>query len=92
MIAWMEHAAMEALAPCLDNQTESSVGVFLQVEHLRASVVGELITTTAIVSKVEGRRVDFEVSATDASGTVIGRGAHARFVVDIAKFMSKIEK
>lgn len=91
MAALMENAAMQAIAPFLDS-AESSVGISLNITHDRATAVGDTVTATATVTGVDGRRVDFEVSADDSSGAVIGKGAHARFVVDKEKFMAKIEK
>lgn len=91
MIALMEQAAMRAIAPFLDS-TESSVGVLLNISHNRATAVGDTVIATATVIDVDGRRIDFEVNATDSSKTVIGTGTHTRFVVDKEKFMTKIEK
>ena len=39
---------------------------------------------------VEGRRLRFEVEATDAVGTVIGRGTVERVVVDDARFLARL--
>lgn len=91
MAALMENAAMQAIAPFLD-KSESSVGISLNITHDRATTVGDTVTATATVTRVDGRRIDFEVNATDSTGAVIGRGVHTRFVVDKEKFMAKIEK
>lgn len=91
MTALMENAAMEAIAPQLD-PTESSVGIALNITHDRASRVGETVSATATVSTTDGRRIDFTVKAADSAGRVIGQGTHSRFVIDVEKFMSKIEK
>lgn len=92
MAALMENAAMKAIAPLLD-PGESSVGVALHLTHDRASAVGEQIRATATVTAVEGRRIEFRIEATDASGEkLLGRGTHTRFVVEAEKFMNKIGK
>lgn len=91
MAALMENAAMQAIVPFLDDQ-ESSVGISLNITHDRATAVGDTVTATATVTGVDGRRIDFELSAADSTGTIIGKGLHARFVVDKEKFMAKIEK
>lgn len=83
---------MLAVAPFLDAITESSVGIALNIEHLAASGVGESVSATATVSGAEGRRIDLDLVATDSHGQTIGRGTHARFVVDVQKFMAKIGK
>lgn len=94
MAALMEHAAMTAIAPFLDRtpEEESSVGISLNITHERATAVGDTVNATAVVTRVDGRRVDFDIQAADSSGQVIGRGTHTRFVVNVAKFMAKIEK
>lgn len=94
MTALMEKAAMLAVKPFLDYspKEESSVGISLEVTHDRATAVGDTVSATAVVTAVDGRRIDFEVSATDSQGRIIGRGVHARFVVEVEKFMGKIEK
>lgn len=91
MTALMENAAMLAIAPFLDD-TESSVGISLNITHERATPVGETVSATATVRIADGRRIDFDIQASDSSGYIIGRGVHARFVVDMEKFMAKIEK
>lgn len=91
MAALMENAALSAIAPLLD-ETESSVGISLNITHDRATGIGDSVSATAVVTAVEGRRIDFEISASDSSGTRIGGGTHARFVVNVEKFMSKIGK
>ena len=45
---------------------------------------------TAILAEAEGRKLTFNVGARDAEG-MIGEGVHVRFVVDRAKFMSKVK-
>lgn len=92
MIALMEQAAMRAIAPFLETDTESSVGISLNISHNRATAIGDTVIATATVTGIDGRRIDFEVSATDSSKTEIGTGTHIRFVVDREKFMAKIEK
>ncbi|MDE6500074.1 MAG: thioesterase family protein [Rikenella sp.] len=92
MAALMERAAMEAVAPFLE-PGESSVGTALNITHDRASGIGNTIQATARIIRVEGRRIDFRIEATDLSNaTTIGSGTHTRFVVDVEKFMRKIEK
>lgn len=91
MTALMENAAMLAIAPFLD-QAESSVGISLNISHDRATAIGDTVSATATVTLADGRRIVFEIQATDSRGDTIGRGTHARFVVDVQKFMARIEK
>jgi len=87
MIALMELAACECLADCLD-AGQASVGTEVSVEHVAASPVGAVITASATVESVDGRKIVFSVSAHDGVGE-IGKGLHTRFLIDEEKFMSK---
>ncbi len=42
----------------------------------------------AVLKKIDGRRLRFEVSATDAGG-LVAAGKFTRVVVDVDDFMSK---
>jgi len=86
MIALMEQAACNALVGVIDADA-TTVGVSISVEHKAPTVCGK-ITATAKVIAVDGRRIDFELSACDESGE-IGTGIHSRFIVNIEKFIAK---
>ena len=87
MIAAMEKAACEALAPYL-KPGQTSVGIAINVEHTAATPLGMEVTIEATVTGKEGRRVDFDLVARDEVG-VIGHGTHARFIVDSERFQEK---
>ena len=89
MIALMEKATVNAVAPFLENG-ETTVGTQINVSHCKASAVGAVITARAELSEVQGRKLVFDVSAVDDKGDVIGEGSIERFVVFAEKFMSKL--
>ena len=89
MIALMEQAACEALVGELDADS-TTVGVNISVEHKAATVSGK-ITATAKVIGINGRRIDFELAASDESGE-IGAGVHSRFIVNVDKFLAKAKE
>ena len=62
----------------------------MRLEHLAASAVGSEVTAEAVVVAVEGRRVRFDVEATDAVGTVLARGTVERVVVDEERFLTRV--
>ena len=64
----------------------------MALEHLAPSAVGETVTVVAVVQTVEGRRIGFEVEATDAGGTVVGRGTVERVVVDDERFLARLDR
>lgn len=87
VVAWMEIAAVEALAPYLADG-ETTVGTEVSIEHLAASPVGAVIQCTAVVTAVEGRTITFDVSAEQAD-VVVARGVHRRVLVDRARFLAR---
>lgn len=90
MIALMEAAAVEAVQEYLP-EGWTTVGISVDVEHLRPSPLGEAVTAEAILVKREGRELNFSVAAADSSG-VIGQGNHKRFIVDLEAFMGKLRR
>ena len=88
MCALMENAAMLAVAPHLEAE-QTTVGTALNIEHLRATKVGEEITATAVLTEINGRELKFNIAARDEVG-IIGEGTHTRFIVNREKFMSKL--
>lgn len=88
MVALMENAAMQAVAPHLE-EGATTVGSEMNTTHIKPSGLGAVITATAVLTAVEGRKLTFTVAARDGEG-LIGEGTHVRFVVDRARFMSKV--
>ena len=89
MCALMENAAMTAVANHLE-EGQTTVGTALNIEHSRATKVGEIITATAVLTEVNGRELQFNIAARDEVG-VIGEGTHTRFIVNREKFMAKLK-
>ena len=88
MVALMEGAACEALAPAL-KETDTTVGTMLNIEHIAATPVGMEVRAEAEVIAVEGRVITFSVTAFDESGE-IGRGTHKRVLINSQKFLDKV--
>lgn len=87
MVALMEGAACDAIAPCIgENQT--TVGTALNIEHISATPVGLEVRAVAEVTAVEGKVITFSVTAYDEAGE-IGRGTHKRVLVNSQKFLEK---
>ena len=88
MMALMENAAMLAVASHLP-EGSTTVGGHIAASHIKPTAVGEAVTATATVIKVEGKKIKFEVQA-HCGDTLIGEGTHLRFIVDKEKFMSRL--
>ena len=90
MILIMENAALNAIKPYLE-PSESAVGTSVDVKHLSATPVGHEVRATAEVVRVEGKRIDYTVSASDEQGE-IGKGTHQRIVIDLPSFNERLAK
>ena len=88
MIAFMEKAASELVRPFLE-QGNTTVGTLVNISHLKASLVGEIIKVESELVEVDRKRLVFKVTASSDAG-VIGEGTHERFIVNSEKFMSKL--
>ena len=90
MIALMENAAVNALAPYLA-EGEGSVGTRLEVTHDAATPIGMQVWAEAELTAVEGRKLTFAVRAYDQAGP-IGGGTHERFVIAVDRFLAKAQR
>ena len=88
MMALMENAAMLAVAHHLPEGC-TTVGGHISSSHLKPSKLGDTVTATATVIRVEGKKIEFKVEA-HCGDTLLGEGTHLRFVVDREKFMSRL--
>jgi len=88
MIMVMENAALNAIKPYLD-ANESALGTRVDVRHLAATPVGRRVMGEAEVTKVEGRRIEFKIRATDG-GEEIGIGTHERTIINLVRFAERL--
>jgi predicted thioesterase len=89
MIMAMENAALEALKPYFA-PGETAVGTHVDVAHLASTTLGRHVAAHAEVTACDGRRVDFRVHAVDGD-VEIGRGTHARMVIDLRRFQERLQ-
>ena len=90
LLAWCEEATCRALDPALP-PGETTVGTSVRLDHLAPSGVGTRVSVRAEVAAVDGRRVTLTVEATDAAGTVVGRGTVERVVVEARRFLDSLD-
>ena len=79
MIMVMENAALNAIKPDLE-AGETALGTRVDVRHLAATPAGRPVMGDAEVTRVDGRKIEFSVSASDAAGA--DRRRHARAHAD----------
>lgn len=88
MVGLMEWACMQLMAPHLD-PGEGSLGVHIDVNHTAATPPGFAITVIVECTRVDGKKLSFNVKAHDGVDQ-IGAGRHERFVVEWAKFSARV--
>ena len=87
IVALCEEAAVAAVVGHLA-EGETTVSMRVQLDHLAPSAVGSTVTAIAKLEKVEGRRLKFSVSVSDARG-LVAAGKVTRVVVERDRFMDK---
>ena len=88
MMALMENAAMLAVALRLP-EGSTTVGGHIAASHLRPTAVGQTVTATAKVIAVDGRKIEFAVTA-HCGETLLGEGTHTRFIIDRDRFLARL--
>ena len=89
MMALMENAAMLAVKDKLPEGC-TTVGGHIESSHLKPSKVGDKVSATSEVTKVDGKKIEFKVAAYSGD-TLLGEGTHLRFIVDRERFLSKLK-
>ena len=88
MMALMENAAMLAVAGHLPEGC-TTVGGHISSSHLKPSKLGDTVTATATVTRIDGKKIEFTIQA-HCGDVLLGEGSHLRFIVDKEKFMSRL--
>ena len=88
LIRDIEQTCLAFIAEHAD-EGEHSVGTAIELKHLAPTPLGMTVEITATVSGIEGRAVDFEVTAHDGIDEVC-RCRHGRFVVLIDKVKERV--
>jgi predicted thioesterase len=88
MVKDVEYASLGLIEEHLD-EGESSVGIHVEIDHLAATPLGHSIEVEVEIVSVEGRKVSLKAEVRDAV-EVVGRGAHVRFVIDVARHRERL--
>ncbi len=90
MIGIMENASMNCVQEALE-EGQGTVGIHLDVKHLAATPMGMEVRAVAELIEIDGKKLRFKVEAFDEDKK-IGEGTHDRFIINVEKFMSKLQK
>jgi fluoroacetyl-CoA thioesterase len=84
LVAFCEETARTLIDPALpDGQT--TVGTMIELTHTAPTPPGMQVRVTARLASVDGRRLRFDLEASDEVEP-IGTGAHVRYVVEESAF------
>lgn len=89
VVALCEQATCAALVGHLAEGC-TTVGMRVQLDHLRPTPIGATVNAEAVLDKIEGRRLTFTVSATDTKG-LVAAGKVTRVMVEVDRFMEKTQ-
>jgi predicted thioesterase len=89
VIALAEQASVEAVADAL-KPGATTVGYEVQLAHLSPTPVGGKVTAEAILESIEGRRLTFRVSVSDARG-LVAAGRITRVIVMRDRFVERAQ-
>ena len=89
MIALMEKACKESVAPFLD-EGQGTVGIRLEVDHLAATPIGQKVWVDSELSAGDKRILTVAVTAWSEKEK-IGEGIHKRCVILNDRFLEKMK-
>jgi predicted thioesterase len=87
VVALVEEAAVDAVSAGL-KPGSTTVGMRVQLDHLRPTAVGAEVVAEAVLERVEGRRLVFTVSVADPRG-LVAAGKVTRVLVELDRFLEK---
>jgi len=88
LITLMESTAKD----CVDLHLSlgyTTVGTEVNIRHIKATPVGMKVKCEAILSKIEGKKLTFNIEAWDEKGK-IGEGTHVRYMINTEEFMNRV--
>jgi len=89
MVGLFEWTCIQAINPHIDWPREQTVGIDVKLNHLAATPPGLTVTVNVKLEEVDGRKLVFSIVADDGIDK-ISEGTHDRFIIDVAKFNTKI--
>ena len=89
LLALSEAATIDTIAGSLPAGS-TSVSMRIHFDHVRPIPVGLTVFATALLERVEGRRLTFSVEAHDADGNLVGSGRIVRIVVERQRFSERV--
>jgi fluoroacetyl-CoA thioesterase len=89
MVALMENAAYKSIEQFLP-EGHSTVGMEINVKHLKATLPGKKLIAKSKVTAVDGRKISFKVEVYEGKD-LAGKCTHDRFLINNEKFIEKLK-
>jgi fluoroacetyl-CoA thioesterase len=89
MVSDIERTCKDFLAQYLTDE-QNSVGMRVEIDHLGPALLDTWVDINITVTEVDRRKITFQAEVRDALD-VIGKAAHIRFVVELAKQRERLE-
>jgi len=84
-----EGVSADLMAPHL-GPGETSVGISMNLKHTAPTPLGMEVRAVTEVTGVEGRKITFKLEAFDEKEK-IGEAVHERFIINLEKFLQRLE-
>jgi fluoroacetyl-CoA thioesterase len=91
LVGLVEWTCIQLVNPHLDWPREQTVGTRVELGHIAPTPPGFEVTTRVRLVEVDGRRLVFEVSASDGPDAIC-EGRHERMVIDAERFAARLAK
>ncbi len=84
----IEHACRDLIFSRVPDG-QDSVGTIVNIAHIAPTLLGMKVDVTVTVAEIDGRKVVFDVVASDSLDKIC-KGRHERFIVDVAKTQERL--
>ncbi|MCP5073528.1 MAG: LysR family transcriptional regulator [Rhodobacteraceae bacterium] len=84
----IEHACRDLIVARV-SVGQDSVGTIVSIAHTAPTLLGMDVEITVTVAELDGRKVAFEITASDNLDKIC-KGRHERFIVDVEKTKERL--
>lgn len=88
LLSWIEGTSIGAVKPFLPEGWET-VGTSFEFKHMAATPVGMKVRVVVEITEVNGKLLTFQIKAYDEVDKIC-EGTHGRAIIDLQKFMSRV--
>lgn len=90
LVSDIEHTCRDLIVENV-SEGQDSVGTIVSIAHTAPTLLGMTVTVTVTVTEIEGRKIEFVITAKDELDDICN-GRHERFVVDVDKTQDRLRQ